>query len=104
MLAKIKDIKLIGLVFNCTILYKSAIVSSVAEKIILSSHKKTLTDYVGPWLDPEADRTTHLPFSNSTRAEDIDEGIKSMKTNKTSGPNSIPTKICRKANNISIIL
>ena len=44
-------------------------------------------------------------FLSPTLPEDTDEGIiKSMKTNKTNGPNSIPTKICGKANNISLIL
>ena len=61
--------------------------TSIAEKInknIVRS-KKTHLSYLGP-------ENNNTIFLSSTLREDIEGVIKSMKTNKASGPNSIPTK------------
>ena len=61
--------------------------TSIAEKInknIVRS-KKTHLSYLGP-------ENNNTIFFSSTLPEDIEGVIKSMKTNKASGPNSIPTK------------
>ena len=64
--------------------------TSIAEKInknIVRS-KKTHLSYLGP-------ENNNTIFLSPTLPEDIEGRIKSMKTNKASGPNSIPTKILK---------